>query len=265
MPGRRHRLAPGERRRRTTCSCTRGRPRRSCRTPCSSGRRTGWRRGCRRPSSSCRGRPCWVGRRDLHRRARTSRRRRSIGSRRWSERYVLGSSGIEETIQTACLASKATLASLTRSYGLVATARAERHARQEARRIPGRPAVAGADPADVGRAAVEEAPDLEVETTVDPKANVSGSTSVACWLVAFVNGSELTRVTGTLALACAARARRAAVARSASQASVRSGAGRVMARMFLRRASHVQAARGNMALQRRILFIGCGFGVASRR
>src|SRR6476620_8774209 len=36
-------------------------------------------------------------------------------------------------------------------------------------------------------------------TTVEPNANVSGSTSVACWLDVFVNGSALTRVSVTLA------------------------------------------------------------------
>ena len=34
---------------------------------------------------------------------------------------------------------------------------------------------------------------------VEPKANVSGSTSVACWLVEFVYGSELSLVNGTVA------------------------------------------------------------------
>src|SRR4029453_10200759 len=38
-------------------------------------------------------------------------------------------------------------------------------------------------------------------TIVDPDANVSGSTSVACWLVGLVNGSELSWVRATLARA----------------------------------------------------------------
>ena len=35
--------------------------------------------------------------------------------------------------------------------------------------------------------------------TVDPDAKLPGSTSVACWLVVFVNGSVLNFVSGTVA------------------------------------------------------------------
>ena len=50
-------------------------------------------------------------------------------------------------------------------------------------------------------AAVEEAADLVRATIVEPNANVSGSTSVACWLEALVYGSALTRVSATFAWA----------------------------------------------------------------
>src|SRR3954467_6543634 len=39
-------------------------------------------------------------------------------------------------------------------------------------------------------------PDCVAVTIVDPKANVSGSTAVLCWLVVFVNGPVNTRVRG---------------------------------------------------------------------
>src|SRR5690349_19242919 len=41
---------------------------------------------------------------------------------------------------------------------------------------------------------LKKRPTWNAPTTVAPLANVSGSTSVACWLVGFVNGSELTWV-----------------------------------------------------------------------
>ena len=43
-------------------------------------------------------------------------------------------------------------------------------------------------------------PDWNAETIVEPNENVSGSTCVACWLVAFVNGSWLTLVSATFAV-----------------------------------------------------------------
>src|SRR5206468_1000215 len=46
---------------------------------------------------------------------------------------------------------------------------------------------------------LKKRPTWNVATTVAPKANVSGSTSVACWLVVFTYGSTLTCVSGTLA------------------------------------------------------------------
>jgi len=50
-------------------------------------------------------------------------------------------------------------------------------------------------------------PTWKAETIVAPLEKVSGSTSVACWLVALVNGSLLIRVSDTLASAGAADTR----------------------------------------------------------
>src|SRR4051794_21073064 len=47
-------------------------------------------------------------------------------------------------------------------------------------------------------------PTWKAPTTVLPKAKVSGSSSVACWLVVLVNGSELTLVNATFPGALAA-------------------------------------------------------------
>src|SRR5205823_11957625 len=43
-------------------------------------------------------------------------------------------------------------------------------------------------------------PTWNAVTMIGPKANVSGSTSVACWLVELVYGSELSLVSGTVAV-----------------------------------------------------------------
>src|SRR4051794_18798368 len=53
---------------------------------------------------------------------------------------------------------------------------------------------------------LKKRPTWKAETIVEPFENVSGSTSVACWLVVFWNGSALIFVTGTLAVAAAGRA-----------------------------------------------------------
>src|SRR5438105_5028668 len=100
-------------------------------------------------------------------------------------------SGIDEMIHTPCLASKATDGSLTRGKdpgGFVY------------RVIPGKnPRVQLAPPLrDVAHPMSDEPPlknrpVWKVATIVDPKANVSGSTSVLCMLVVLVNGSELIR------------------------------------------------------------------------
>src|SRR5438876_4488130 len=61
-------------------------------------------------------------------------------------------------------------------------------------------------------------------TIVDPKANVSGSTSVACWLSGLVNGSELIWTRATLAWAAGAPiqvARQEATVRASAAVSVR--------------------------------------------
>src|SRR3954452_2746471 len=56
-------------------------------------------------------------------------------------------------------------------------------------------------------------PTWKAPTTVLPKANVSGSSSVACWLVELVNGSELTLVNATFPGAAAAGNRTPAATR----------------------------------------------------
>src|SRR3954463_2678961 len=53
---------------------------------------------------------------------------------------------------------------------------------------------------------LKKRPTWKADTIVLPFENVSGSTSVACWLVVFWNGSALIFVTGTFALAAAGRA-----------------------------------------------------------
>src|SRR5437588_5708128 len=125
-------------------------------------------------------------------------------------------SGIDEMIHAPCLASKATDGSLTRGKvpaGFVY------------RVMPGKnPCVQLAPPLrDVAHPMSDEPPlknrpVWKVATIVDPKANVSGSTSVLCMLVMFVNGSELILKRVTLAAAPAveaATARPAAIANAA--------------------------------------------------
>jgi hypothetical protein len=58
---------------------------------------------------------------------------------------------------------------------------------------------AAASPPD--RAETQKRPACIVATIVDPKADAPGSTSVACWLVGLLNGSELICVNGTVARA----------------------------------------------------------------
>jgi hypothetical protein len=93
---------------------------------------------------------------------------------------VSGSSGIDDTSQTLCLASYATLASLTRSKGLPAA--------PELKVIPGRNELLQVWPPSPERATPMSTPPpsktratWKAPTTVEPCANVSGSTSVA-WL-----------------------------------------------------------------------------------
>src|SRR5258706_16160588 len=101
----------------------------------------------------------------------------------------LGRSGIEEMSQTLCLASKATEASLTRSYGLLGSTWKVR---------PGRTPLVKCAPllVDVAKPMSDDPPlknrpTWKVDTTVEPNEKVSGSTSVRWLLVGFVNGSEL--------------------------------------------------------------------------
>src|SRR4051812_18019431 len=131
-----------------------------------------------------------------------------------------GVSGIEEMSQVPCAASKATDGSLTRSYGLGAP---------ELDVMPGRnpgapqvapPSVERTNPMSVAPPS-KKRPTWKAATTVPPAAKVSGSTSVACWLVGLVKGSELTRVSGTFAAADAEAASRAAAASAVPRATTR--------------------------------------------
>src|ERR671930_303145 len=81
---------------------------------------------------------------------------------------------------------------------------------------------------------LKKRPTWYAATTVEPDAKVSGSTSVACWLVVLVNGSALTRVSGTFARAGAARASSAAAASAPSTATDRTEAVRIMALLYHR-------------------------------
>src|SRR4051794_19488389 len=111
-----------------------------------------------------------------------------------------GRSGIDEISHVLWRWSKATLASLTRSYWLPGGALfCVRPGRKPELQVP-----LGARRAHPMSDAppLKNRPTWKPETSVPPpSAKVSGSTSVACWLVVFVNGSVLTRVTPMLALA----------------------------------------------------------------
>src|SRR5205809_7903013 len=117
--------------------------------------------------------------------------------------------------QVLCAASKATEGSLTRSYGSAAPALKVRPGRK-----PGVPQVAPPSPERAKPMSVapplKKRPTWNVPTTVLPAAKVSGSTSVACWLVGFVNGSLLTRVSGTLASAAPTGAAKTVTAATAT-------------------------------------------------
>ena len=113
---------------------------------------------------------------------------------------------MEEISHTRWAASYATDGSLTRSNGLPSPRDAiEREAGQE----PGASQVAPPSPDRTNPMSLapplKNRPTWKVPTTVLPNAKVSGSTSVACWLDGFVNGSELTCVRGTFACAGAAQ------------------------------------------------------------
>src|SRR5713101_6536712 len=101
----------------------------------------------------------------------------------------LGRSGIDDMSQTLCLASKATEASLTRSYGLAGSTWKVRPGRTPwMKRAP--LLVEVAKPMS-DEPPLKNRPTWKVDTMVEPNEKVSGSTSVRWLLVGFVNGSEL--------------------------------------------------------------------------
>src|SRR4051795_11287223 len=112
----------------------------------------------------------------------------------------LGNNGIDEISHVLWAASKATLGSLTRSNGLAAPELNDMPGRKPGASHVAPPSPERAKPMSVAPP-LKKRPTWNVATTVEPFANVSGSSSVACWLVELANGSELTRVSGTLALA----------------------------------------------------------------
>src|SRR5947208_2016195 len=124
---------------------------------------------------------------------------------------TFGRSGIDETSHTPCAASYATLASLTRSYRLDASPELKVSCRK-----PGASQVAPPSPERTTPMSLapplKKRPTWKAATTVPWSANVSGSTSVACWLVGFVYGSELTCVSATFAPATPAIVRTPATA-----------------------------------------------------
>ena len=66
---------------------------------------------------------------------------------------------------------------------------------------------------------LKKRPTWNAATTVPWSAKVSGSSSVACWLVAFVYGSALTCMSATFAPAMPVRANNAAAASAVSAAA----------------------------------------------
>src|SRR3954451_3683951 len=125
---------------------------------------------------------------------------------------TVGRSGIDEISQAPWAASYATLASLTRSNGLDASPELNVSCRK-----PGASHVAPPSPERTTPISLapplKKRPTWNVARTVPWSANVSGSSSVACWLVAFVYGSALTCVSATSACAPAALIRTPATAR----------------------------------------------------
>src|SRR5262249_17988525 len=108
----------------------------------------------------------------------------------------------DDAIQTLCFTSYATDGSLTRSYGPAGVLKTVR---------PGmKPCVHVLPPFfEVAQPMSDEPPlknrpTCDTATIVEPRPNVSGSTWFLCWLVGFVNGSELSCVTPTFAATTAA-------------------------------------------------------------
>src|SRR5256714_1086211 len=102
-----------------------------------------------------------------------------------------------ETSQTLCLASYATDGSVARSYGPAGFVNFV---------IPGRVPLVHETPlfVEVDHPMPDDPPSKKrplcaAATIVEPKENVSGSTTVLCWLVAFVNGSAKICVSATFA------------------------------------------------------------------
>src|SRR5919201_4654020 len=127
--------------------------------------------------------------------------------------FRLASSASPETIQTLCLASYATDGSLIRAYG---------PAGLEYTVVPDRACAVHDDPlfVETETPMSDDPPSVKrphcaAATIVLPNEYVSGSTIVACWLVAFVNGSVAMIRTETFAEAESATTS-AAVAASAT-------------------------------------------------
>src|SRR4029079_15758152 len=120
----------------------------------------------------------------------------------------------DEIIHTLCLASNATTGSVVRlKRSLEVGAR------------PGSTSEVNVAPpsVDVANAVLDappskKRPTWEVTTSVEPNANVSGSTAVACWLVGLENGSGMTAVFA--AIADAGETREAATASATARTSV---------------------------------------------
>src|SRR5262245_21694055 len=117
--------------------------------------------------------------------------------------------------QVPCLASKATDVSLTRSNGLAAPALKVRPGKKPVVPQVAPPSPERAKPMSVAPP-LKKRPTWNVATTVLPAAKVSGSTSVACRLVGFVNVSLLTCVSATLASAAPTGAAKTATTATAT-------------------------------------------------
>jgi hypothetical protein len=126
-------------------------------------------------------------------------------------------------------ASNATVGSLVRSYGLAGSPNGGSALNVCPGRNVGASHVAPPSPERTAPMSVappsKNRPTWNVVTTVPWCAKVSGSTSVACMLVALVNGSALILVSGTAADAEAAVASTAAAVSAAAHAGRRRSAG----------------------------------------
>src|ERR671938_1708640 len=134
--------------------------------------------------------------------------------------FVLASIPSPETIQTLCFASYATDGSLTRAHGPAGVEFTVRPgscwAVHDDPLFVETETPMSDDPPSVKR------PHCAAATIVLPNEYVSGSTIVACWLVAFVNGSVAMTRTETFAAAASASTS-AAVATKATPSRSRRG------------------------------------------